>query len=332
MTCTAPTDGARQLPLFAIEYIQKYAQELRRAGKPQTTPSRAVPMMRDTEARAALHLRDAIAREEVPTQPSGIEYFLGAHRPQWLEVSTQSLFVSHRTLQGRRTLPRARAPWALDSGGFSELSLYGQWKTTPQAYANAVRRYRDEIGQLVFASQQDWMCEPRVTVKTQRSVAQHQELTIDNYLELVRIAPDVPWMPVVQGWTSYEYSDHIEMWRARGIDLATLPRVGVGSICRRDNPLILHRILSDVRAHGLQIHAFGLKTEGLRRSGGHLASADSMAWSYAARRENRELGWQLQGRKTGRQNSLEFALEWFAERIEPMLARGFCTHFGFLAA
>jgi hypothetical protein len=332
MTCTAPTEGARQLPLFAMDFIQDYAQELRRRASKRTSRARAAPTMRNTGARDGMHLPGATLSEAEPPGSAGIEYFLGAHRPQWLELSTQSLFVSHRTLHGRRTLPRARAPWALDSGGFSELSLYGQWKTTPQAYARAVRRYRDEIGQLVFASQQDWMCEPRVTAKTQRTVAQHQELTIDNYLELVRIAPEVPWMPVVQGWTSYEYSDHIEMWHARGVDLATLPRVGVGSICRRDNPVILHRILSDVRSHGLRIHAFGLKTEGLRRSGGHLASADSMAWSYAARRENRELGWLLQGRKTGLQNSLEFALEWFAERIQPMLDRGFCARLGFLAA
>ena len=29
-----------------------------------------------------------------------------------------------------KTLPRARGRWALDSGGFSELSLYGEWRTS----------------------------------------------------------------------------------------------------------------------------------------------------------------------------------------------------------
>jgi O-acetyl-ADP-ribose deacetylase (regulator of RNase III) len=32
-------------------------------------------------------------------------------------------------------------PWALDSGGFTELSLHGRWKATPAAYVAAVRRY-----------------------------------------------------------------------------------------------------------------------------------------------------------------------------------------------
>jgi hypothetical protein len=34
----------------------------------------------------------------------------------------------------RKTLPKARTGWALDSGGFSELSLYGGWWTTPEEY------------------------------------------------------------------------------------------------------------------------------------------------------------------------------------------------------
>ena len=62
------------------------------------------------------------------------------------------LFVSHRRLAARKTLPRAAAGWALDSGGFSELSLYGRWRTTARHYNAAVRRYDDEIGKLEWAA------------------------------------------------------------------------------------------------------------------------------------------------------------------------------------
>jgi hypothetical protein len=49
-------------------------------------------------------------------------------------------------------LPRAAAGWALDSGAaFSELSLFGEWRTTPRQYVAAVRRYDDEIGKLEWA-------------------------------------------------------------------------------------------------------------------------------------------------------------------------------------
>src|SRR5262245_17913604 len=84
-----------------------------------------------------------------PSGDASLEYFLGAHRPQWLAMSEQPLFVSHRVLRARRRLPRAKTRWALDSGGFTELSIYGEWRTTAKTYAQAVRRYRDEIGNLV---------------------------------------------------------------------------------------------------------------------------------------------------------------------------------------
>lgn len=61
--------------------------------------------------------------------------YLGTHETSWLRSAGVPLFISHRRLARlKRTLPVAIAPWALDSGGFSELSLYGGWKTTPSEY------------------------------------------------------------------------------------------------------------------------------------------------------------------------------------------------------
>lgn len=58
-------------------------------------------------------------------------FYLGTHQVNWLSDSQARLFGSRRRLSTRRRLPRARSNWALDSGGFTELSLYGGWKTTP---------------------------------------------------------------------------------------------------------------------------------------------------------------------------------------------------------
>lgn len=261
-------------------------------------------------------------------QGEGLQYFLGAHRPHWLAVSDQPLFVSHRTLRARKSLPRARAAWALDSGGFTELSLHGAWRTSPAEYVRAVSRYSDEVGALAFAAQQDFMCEPEIVAKTGLSVARHQELTVDNYLELMTRAPHLPWLPVVQGWTVGDYEDHVELWARRGIDLTRVKRVGVGTICRRKCSIRLRQILQTVANCGLRIHAFGLKTAGLHVAGGLLDSADSLAWSYAARRENREDEWRLVGRRTGKQNRLEAALDWFDAHIRPILETGFCHSSG----
>ncbi len=88
-----------------------------------------------------------------------MRFWLGVHKPAWLERTSVPLMVSHRILHERRTLPRTRGPWVLDSGGFTELSMYGGWWTTPADYVAAARRYADEIGQLAWAAPQDWMCE-----------------------------------------------------------------------------------------------------------------------------------------------------------------------------
>jgi hypothetical protein len=87
-----------------------------------------------------------------------MKFYLGTHQPAWLSRGLGiPLLVSHRRLVGRRSLPRATGPWALDSGGFTELSLYGRWLTDARTYVAAVRRYSEEIGYLDWAASQDWM-------------------------------------------------------------------------------------------------------------------------------------------------------------------------------
>ena len=132
-------------------------------------------------------------------------FYLGAHHPHWLERAPFPLFVSHRRLAARRRRPRATTGWALDSGGFTELRLHGGWSTTPAEYVAAVRRYCDEIGSLERAAPMDWMCEPFMITKTGLSIAAHQVRTVANYLELRSLAPDLPFVPVLQGWERDDY-------------------------------------------------------------------------------------------------------------------------------
>jgi hypothetical protein len=239
----------------------------------------------------------------LPEPTSSATFYLGAHRPHWLGLTDAPLFVSHSTLRGRRTLPRARGRWALDSGGFSELAKHGRWTVSAASYAASVQRYQREIGGLDFAAQQDWMCEPFMLAKTGLTVAEHQRRTIANYLELRELAPEVPWMPVLQGWAPADYFAHLAAYRAAGVELAELPIVGVGSICRRQHTGPIQRMLAELSALGVRLHGFGLKLSGFRACSHVLTSADSMAWSYHARKE-----------RNGLQNDLGFALEW-RERV-----------------
>ncbi|EGX61947.1 hypothetical protein ABZY20_30240 [Streptomyces sp. NPDC006624] len=220
-----------------------------------------------------------------PPPAPPFEFFLGAHHPAWLETADVPLCVSHRRLTGRRALPRARHRWFLDSGGFSELSLHGGWRQDARTYAAAVRRYHEEVGQLHAAAQQDWMCEWDVLRKTGKTLKQHLELTVANFVELRSLAPDLPIIPVIQGWTSVSYFQCVDMFDKAGVDLTKEPLVGVGSICRRPRLDLPVMLLADLARAGIRIHAFGFKKAGLKIAHKSVVSADSLAWSYGGRHE-----------------------------------------------
>lgn len=265
--------------------------------------------------------RDAL-RTSIGLMPD-FRFWLGVHKPQWLDLTDVPLFISRRTLadylgrarrhawedgvcercakprrRGAGTCevrdPRPRGPWALDSGGFTELQMYGRWTISAAEYAAEVLSFQERIGRLEWAAPQDWMCEPIVrhggTVRgskgkivfagTHKTVAEHQRLTVDNLLELRALTGGkVRWTPVVQGWTLGEYLDHVELYEKAGVDLRLEPIVGVGSVCRRQGEIAALSIMRTLAGLGLRIHAFGFKTEGLVLAADVLASADSMAWS-----------------------------------------------------
>ena len=105
-----------------------------------------------------------------------------------------------------------------------------------------------------------------------------------SYLELRALAPHLPFIPVVQGWHLADYLACVELYRAAGVDLARVPLTGLGSVCRRQSTGQIAVIVTALACLGLRLHGFGIKTTGLHLYGHLLASADSMAWSYAARR------------------------------------------------
>jgi hypothetical protein len=236
-----------------------------------------------------------------------VDFYLGTHRPHWLGLTEHPLFISRRQLTQRRALPKAIGPWALDSGGFTELSTFGEWTTTASEYVADVRRFADEVGLLEWAAPQDYMCEPWIVAKTGLSVREHQWRTVDNYLELRSMWPDGPFIPVLQGWESNQYLAHVEMYDRVGIDLAALSRVGLGSVCRRQGTMTVELIVRNLSALGIRLHGFGFKTQGIQRCADVLTSADSMAWSFRARRGLIRLPGHTHRTCA---NCLEWALQW----------------------
>lgn len=246
--------------------------------------------------------------------PSGCTFRIATHKAFFLERTDVPLLVANQNLAGRKTLPRALGPWALDSGGFMQLKKAGKWQFTALEYLENIARYQDGIGNLEWAAPMDHMCEWDIRQRTGKSTAHHQFLTLASFIELTELWPRVgdgpcPVIPVLQGWSGAEYLWHEEMYLKAGIDLTTLPLVGLGSVCRRSNTMSILRIVTEL-SH-LRLHGFGVKRTGLPMYGHMLASADSAAWSLDARYEPPLPGHTHQHCN----NCLEYALNWRARTL-----------------
>lgn len=237
---------------------------------------------------------------------------MGTHIVSWMQKLDIPLFISNRQLMKRKGLNPALGAWCLDSGGFSELSLFSEWRTTPREYVQLVNRYVEEIGNLVWAAPQDWMCEPVMLQKTQSTVTQHQIRTVENYLVLRTLNSDLPFIPVLQGWSRDEYMRCWELYEWAGVSLLNEDVVGVGSVCRRQGTKEGGMIFESLAQQGLALHGFGVKITGLKNYASSLVSADSLAWSRGARYSP-----PLPGHTHPNcANCLEYALKWRNSLVE----------------
>jgi hypothetical protein len=244
---------------------------------------------------------------------------LGTHQPSWLARTTSPLFLSFTRLISYQGPPRARGAWALDSGAYTELSAYGSWRWNGRRYAEQVQHFARSSGGLQWATIQDWICSPLVLTKTGLSIQQHQRRTVQSLCELRRYAPEVNWLPVLQGWGLQSYMQHIAMYKAAGFRLEDEHLVGVGSVASRQTDPMLPLLFSELQSKGLALHAFGLSILGLERVHRSIASADSMVWSFIARRRQLKHSACKQHHKVCN-NCLVFAL-WWRQQITRRLAR-----------
>jgi hypothetical protein len=200
--------------------------------------------------------------------------------------------------------------WIMDSGAFTEIATHGHYRTTVEEYAALIRRWRT-CGNMLAAVAQDFMCEPWIVEKTGLSVPEHQRLTIERFDALrAAIGDEAPILPVLQGYTAAEYLRHLEAYGER---LAPAMWVGVGSVCKRNANVreiegilgAIGRMRPDLRLHGFGLKVTALQSVAVRDA---LYSADSMAWSYSARRHGRDANdWREAAR--------------FVERIDRMPAQ-----------
>jgi len=222
-------------------------------------------------------------------------FYVGVHHPSlaWpLTLRGFRVCVSANVLKGRLAeVPflGCNEPWLLDSGAFTQVALRGRFDQSPEDYAAQIRGYA-QTG-LIAAATQDYMTEDVALRATGLSLRRHQALTIGRFDAILDAGVDgVHLMPVLQGRSPDDYRRHLAAYGER---IPHKAWVGVGSLCKRQgDPAIIAGILDAI--HGdrpdLRLHGFGCKRTSLldERVRRRLATADSMAWSYAARFEGRD--------------------------------------------
>lgn len=193
------------------------------------------------------------------------------------------VMVSFGRLRKLVNLYRAAAPWVEDSTGFTQLSTHGRWTITPMEYVEGLERHAEEIGQLRWASPQDWMCESGILEKTGKTLREHQELTVASVLQLRTMTRKVHVIPVLQGQTVADYLRCRDLYESAGVHLDAESVVGLGSVCRRQGSREIRDLVRELAKLNLPLHGFGVKTAGIANYGHLLTSFDSFAWSMGAR-------------------------------------------------
>ncbi len=215
-----------------------------------------------------------------------MQFFIGLHNVSHARHFDHA-FISINRLRNRKS-PFFANNWILDSGAFTELAKYGAYREGPEVYAQQINRWGG-VGVMWAAVTQDYMCEPFMLARTGLTVREHQERTIERYITIQGLTK-AQVMPVLQGYDPQEYTDHLTMY---GDLLPVGAWVGVGSVCKRNARIeSIAAVLGAIKLQrpDLRLHGFGLKTTALQSNyiRGLLFSADSMAWSFAARREGRD--------------------------------------------
>lgn len=217
-----------------------------------------------------------------------MRFFVGLHQPSDARHFAASM-ISVNRLRTRKAAFAVGGPWMMDSGAFTTIATHGGYPESVEQYAAEIRRWACN-GELVCAVAQDFMCEPFMLAKTGLTLEEHQRLTISRYDSLTACdVGGVYIMPVLQGYSPEDYVRHIAMYGDR---LKPGMWVGVGSVCKRNGDArAIEAVLLAIKAvrPDLRLHGFGLKTtalgSGLVRE--LLWSADSMAWSFSARKQGR---------------------------------------------
>ena len=168
---------------------------------------------------------------------------------------------------------------ALDSAGFVAMVRYRGYPWSTSDYVRLAKSHP-----WAWWAAMDYCCEPEVA-RDRAEVRARIASTVRHHGECCACADDLGVaapLPVLQGWFPDDYERCVDQ-----LDVDA-PLIGVGSVCRRE-PAAIEAIVNRLDAvlpSSTRLHLFGVKGSSVAALRGHrrVASVDSMAWDYEARR------------------------------------------------
>lgn len=179
---------------------------------------------------------------------------------------------------------RPPADWVesacVDSGGFAIMQKFGKYPWSVSQYSDFIWDVTRDV-RLDFSAIMDYACEPSVNREVYRSNKERIKATIRNEAECMRVAPDLPWLPVLQGDSLTERAFDIAIRRR----MAMLPinYAGIGSVCGRGKAGAIEAILFyRDQLPSLKHHCFGMHIQALDNDivFDTVKSWDSYGWNW----------------------------------------------------
>lgn len=173
------------------------------------------------------------------------------------------------------------AGMCVDSGGFTAARRWGRYPWSTEQYADFIRAISRDVP-LAFCAIMDYACEPTVNRSILATNQQRIDATIENEQACRAAAPDLPWLPVLQGDNLAERAYDLSRRRETGL----LPEcyAGIGSVCGR-GAVAARKVIQFYAGQlfGMRYHAFGMHIGAMddRVVPGALRSWDSYSWTWA---------------------------------------------------
>jgi len=188
-----------------------------------------------------------------------------------------------RTGLKKPVLPASVTQRGADSGGFVASRIWGEYRYTLAQYVGWLTSWQPQ-----WAATMDYCCERELSLVTR----ERQEKTTQNAWQAWRAyrSASWAWVPTVQGFAPDEYRRHAHELAPLLCEMQAQYRdnphwrVGIGTLCRRDDVVMVQRIVDAVRAvlPGIPLHLWGIKLDALRSIDlAQVISTDSAVWHGA---------------------------------------------------